>query len=470
MRYVNGGGYLANNTITELSLAQVFELAPEMSNKIHKLYPKLTNSFLTAGYGKIIDPKKAGDKKVQYINDNVFRWKVEKNDIHSVRINTTFDVNSKPGINNSFFDMNFDEDYYRPNEIVNLDMSTRIIIHTQPEFQSAGDYKYRVSLQTGNKDAYLNPVKFTKGWETTLGGSIHPELSVRGWHKIESHQAYMNCMTVQRKSMTVSGHANMRKIRNMIEGGVKFWVEEEEAKMMERMLFEKEYEFIFGRRTFDQFGNCVVKDPQGNLLWAGDGILQQAHASCRQYYTKFSLNMIREAVIQMSIDCPQDADQGMKKLIFQGGKQVIMDAQAELASLVGNNHPTIASRTGDEVKIGANYVGYIIGDTEVIFTHNSVFDSPTMPSDTDPTTGRKLSSSMGILVDYSMYDGDPNISMMAADERSLVTEHINGMTKARGSKGPAVTSVDGYEYHLLSHGGGKLLHDKSIYTFEKKLI
>ena len=104
MRYTNSGGYLANNTITELSLAQVFDVAPEMSNKIHRLFPKLTNTFLTAGYGKIIDPKNAMDKKINYLNDNVFRWRVQKNDIHSVKTAATIPGGAKLGLNFSHFD------------------------------------------------------------------------------------------------------------------------------------------------------------------------------------------------------------------------------------------------------------------------------------------------------------------------------------------------------------------------------
>lgn len=321
----------------------------------------------------------------------------------------------------------------------------------------AGGFVVRFQCaQPGETFVYATWVGTQPGDKTCFGGyTTYGEKSLRGYGRLHYPSKYINHLTLQRKSISISGDANARKILWYEMDGEKGFVFEMEAQTRAQFLLEDDFQKTWGVTNMrDSSGNLLASSGQfdeetGEEIITGDGWLEQVKGQNDYEYS--GTNPTWDDLVEWTKIAKKRKNSMATKLWYvMTGTDGYASIQDIAYSRFGANNPlTQAVQAGSDVEVGYNFVKFHINGEIMIFVQNPQMDDeekfPRKLSD-----GSNAMSKTFYLIDAgSNPDNQRNIEILAKGRnginRNLVFYHENGMT----GMGKPESPTDAMSFHWL---------------------
>lgn len=477
---LNDNAVNTRKTQTHNDLIRMFTPAPNMAAKTIRLFPQYSISMLTEGLGEIYDVKTKTDRYTP-VNDTGYKWKLKGNNSMKVKIASTYTPAAFSGANGIPFVLCLENDNFNPNDIIRVPVGSTyalLFVTGTPENVGPNQYNYIVKLVSRNKSEAIPQSALLPGKEVSYSYNAHPELSERGYltsrRQMEEH---VNYLTRIRHSFSVSGDAAATKylIEDIVNMDGKkvvnnYITDQLFMDAMESFHFSKEMSLIYGKSTMDPSGKCFLQDGQGRDIETGDGILEQLSNSCKQTYTRLTINLLRDIISYISLRMPKRT--GNEILLTTGieGYKEFQNLMDDLHAARFTTDDNYVQSVNGKYELGMEYSAYKYMGNKIIVNCNNVFDHPGLPSEVD-NQGRRIESFRMLFLDISSYDGVKNIEMVAKDGRSFIVGEIDGIGGQDGkTSGKVSTSVDGSSKHILGHCGIVLHNPYSSFMLERALV
>lgn len=329
---------------------------------------------------------------------------------------------------------------------------------------SAGNYIGFFKTTTGNLFVEANTITPQPGEKTCFGGGTnYAEGSLAGYGRAQFPDMYINHLTTQRKTSSMTGDALSQVTWLGTDANPKMgWYYAQEAQEKNIFRLEDEDRKWFGQSTMrDSFGNLLAQpsmvDGRGMPIIAGDGIIEQIRGS----------NDMSPSGSDgfPTIDDYQDMMTQLEKtsnMIFGNiwyvvtGTDGYASAQNVLRDfwvngLGGRNE----NENGSEfIEVGNLFSKLKLNGNTLVFVKNVQWDDaekfPARGND-----GKLVQSGMFVFLNQGQMDGGTqNIEILAKGangaNRSMISYYLNGAT---GTPGTQVSEADSKSLVMLKQDG-----------------
>lgn len=455
-----------NNGLTDQnSLAQALMTEPEVLSKTlaYVFGDKYAIQYLTQGMGRV-------SNKYTKLGNQQFRWPLMGSLTRAIPITGSFSPASSVGINFTPFLVRLAEKYFSPGDIIAS--HSRVLARVQEEPRQDGtDWLYTLRLVTNDPTATMPTADLAVGKEFSFEFTAFEEYSQGGFSKEAFPMWFTNQMTTARMSYSMTGGAQTDVMvlnvgaRNG-KAGSQLWLYEKEYQAMLQWMESAERARWYGKYNRDPQGLVHLPGTNGRPVLTGSGIHEQIATSNKRSYTKGSEKLFRDFILDM-MDNSRDAEN--KKFIAFTGKGGMAEFDRAMrdsisASMIVDTH--YVSGSGQELTLGGQFTTYkgLLG-TELTLVHLPLYDKKENNRQLHPETQWPLESYNFTLLDFSMYGGESNISMVAKGtdgiDRSFRTWYTAGSQTPMGddsgvSKVLRSSSLDGWECHMLSETAIKI--------------
>lgn len=443
------------DTKTMQDLGSVIGLKPEMSKAIVTLYPNLSLQKLTEQLGAVYHKDVQSLKDIESFS---FEWMIKTNQIP--RIKFAEDC-TETGEGGAEFRVILEKKFYDPHETFELENEQQLFVKRVPRMLAPNKWEYWVQLVSPNLSAQVNISYMTRGRTTKYVSNYHPELSERGYNKqfynIEKHRGY-----ISRHRVGDSWSGDFKKMQNkyLEHGGVYFKMQSGEKELLDQLYLSFENSMLLGHGNFDDKGNCLITEEDGRPIPMGEGIITQIKRYCgQQRYSKLTISHLQNAISDTVEKLPKKTGNKIVAICnwrFYQQINVILDEL--LKQRVTDNY--FYNKKGEKIKVGAEYNSYEFSGNTITFMENAAL--------TDRYTDRGYC----LLLDTSLYDGEPNIQMITIKGMSLFKGSMLGMGgKTGGESVEGVgTFVHGSRVEYMGYRGAKVANPYGAHIIEENIL
>ena len=323
------------------------------------------------------------------------------------------------------------------------------------------NYVYQFQCKPGDTFSWITWFQGQAGAKTVFGAySTYGERSLRGYGRVFYPDTYINHMTTQRKSISISGDANSERVVWYEYNGVKGW--SYEAEIQTRMQFNLEDDFQ------KMWGVSNMKDANGNLLssptsfdqetgepiYEGDGWLEQVRGANDFETSGSNGEATYDDFSDMITTIKKKGDSPHKIYYVMTGA----DGVERAAEIIGNRAIQLGMQFtmnqtmeagGASMPIGFNFFTLNVAGQQLIFVENPQMDD-VQKFPARLSNGKLRMSSTYYFMDMSPDNvGKPNMEIRARGReginRNYVMLYKNGMT----GEGQAQEAIDAKEFHIL---------------------
>ena len=435
---------------------------------------KYALSFLTQGTGRM----SAGQK---YLSGNrEFRWPLMGLLSKSIPVVAQVSGGATPGIARSAFQVKFPEKYFALGDILATHSRTLVRVQSEP-VQDGKDFVYSLQLVKPDPALFVDPNDLTAGKEFSKEFSAFEEYS-KGGHSVESTPMwFQNQMTTIRSSFSMTGGAQTDVMILSVGGrdgkkGSQLWMYEKEYQHMLQWQEQRERLLWYSVYNRDAQGLIYLPGANGRPVLMGAGVHEQVAPSNTRNYTILTERIVREFLTDL-MENAYNAE-AKKFVAFTGywGFDMFDSAMKEASQRYTLVDSKFITGSGQELTLGGQFVTYKgLNGTEITLKHNPLYDNPVSNRQLHPITKKPLESYRFSILDWGMYGGESNISMVAkgADgiDRSMLSWFTAGSQTPGGAAGAdnikgymnAMRShdLDGWEVHFLSECGIKIVNPLS---------
>ena len=322
---------------------------------------------------------------------------------------------------------------------------------------AAGNYLYTFQTIDGTVFNYAAHVAPQNGTKTCFGSyTAYGERSLRGYSRSFYPDMYINHMTIQRKTLGMSGSA-LTDVLWYAFNGTKGWFFKKEREARIQFMMEDEFHKWFTQSTMkDANGNLLAQsrltDPEtGEPIVIGDGIIPQIAGQNDMYGSGINgfptIDDFKDMMTQLEKRCNSYSG---KRWVVVTGTDGYVHAQEVLRDYwftsLGGRTP---NGNNQNVTVGSNFDTFNFAGNTVTFVKHTLFDDeqrfPQRGSD-----GKILQSGMYVFLDMADYDGKPNIEILSKGaygiNRSMVSGYVNGLT---GYAKDIQNGIDALEFNML---------------------
>lgn len=419
---------------------------PEIAKTLIRQYPQYSLNYFIDGTSRFA--------KEELIGENAFRWPIIG---RLNRPSTCTGVASGNGLGHTTFTVEFQENYFNPNDVVKFKGGTQAIVIGEP-VASSGGYTFTFKLQTNDPNAFLNVAggAVAAGVTANTVGSAFPEGSDRGYENHVYPDWYINYIGIARKSKSITGSA-LTDITWIENNGQRLWYFTDEELMREEFLYQKELDDWYSISTMDANGNSTVIGQDGKPIVKGDGILRQIDASNVDTYNgTLTEDAITSFLAQLKLNT---GNKNSHWMVFTGtaGQLAFHKAMKDLVYPSGNL--VYDAAVGQEVEIGVNFTSYNAIGQRLTLVHTPIFDDPNLHgNDIDPVSGYPKESFRMVFLDMGVTNGVANIERKVKGaggiDRGMIVKYIAGMVNPFDQKSMmAANSRDAFTCEILCESG-----------------
>lgn len=466
-----------NSGMTEQNnLATALLTMPEISKTLAYAFgpKKYALSYLTQGMGRMSTSHKV-------IGNREFRWPLMTLLTKAVLITGQVTGGSTPGLKRTTFKIKLAEKLFGVGDILATHSRTLVRVQEAPVLDGV-DYIYVLQIVNPDPAAYVDPTDLLSGKEVSKEFSSFEEGS-EGGSDYETYPFWFeNQMTTMRSEFSMTGGAQTDVMILQVGGpdkkGSFLWMYEKEYQHMlkwneycERMLWYSEY-------NKDPQGQVHLPGANGRPVFMGAGILEQIAPSNRRTYTQLTEQIVRDFLIDL-MENAKDAEQ--TKFVGHCGYMFFEEFHQAMKNSLGNFGFNLVDThfvtgSGQELALGGQFKTYRgLNGTELTLIHNPLYDSKVNNRQLHPISKKPIESYRCTILDYGMYGGESNISVVAkgADgiDRSLLTWYTAGSQTPGGAMGAdnikgymstmRSNGIDGWTCHFLSEKGIKVINPLS---------
>jgi len=417
---------------------------PEIAKTLIRQYPQYSLNYFLDGTSRFA--------KEELIGENAFRWPILG---RLNRPSTCTGVLTGTGVGNSTFTVEFEENYFNPNDVVRFADESQAIVMGEP-VPSVGGYTFSFILQTNDPLAVITAGAIVAGLTANTVGSAFPEGSDRGYENHVYPDWYINHIGIARKSKSITGSA-LTDVTWIENNGQRVWFFTDEKLMREEFLYQKELDSWYSTSTMDANGNSTVIGTDGKAIVKGDGVLRQIDAANVDTYNgQLTEKRLTDFLAQLQLNT---GNQNAHWMVFTGtaGKVAFHEAMKDLVYPAGNL--VYDAQVGAETEIGVNFTSYNALGSRLTLVHNSLFDDPNLHGNNiDPVSGFPKESFRMVFLDMGTTDGVSNIERKvkgaAGIDRGMIIKYISGMVNPfNQGQMEAANSRDAFTCEILCESG-----------------
>lgn len=439
MRYSRGT--YGKDTIESNSLVANLLKYPEIARTMIRQYPQYSLNYFVDGTSRFA--------KEELIGENAFRWSIIG---RLNRPSTCTGVFAGSGLGHSTFTVEFEENYFNPNDVVRFADGSNAVVIGEP-VATAGGYTFTFRLQTNDATATIAAAALAAGVTANTVGSAFPEHSERGYENHIFPDWYINHLGICRKAKSISGSA-LTDVTWIENNGQRLWFFTDQQLVMEEYMYQMELDSWYSRSTVDTNGNPVLFDTNGKPIFKGDGILSQIDsANIDTYGGALTEQRLTDFLAQLKLNTGKKGNHWM---VFTGtaGMVAFHEAMKDLVYPGGNL--VYDAMTGKEMEIGVNFTTYNALGERMTLVHNPLFDDPNLHGNSiDPATGYPTESFRMVFLDMGVTNGVSNIERKVKGaggiDRGMIVKYIPGMVDPFDQKSmKAANGRDGFVCEYLS--------------------
>lgn len=451
------------------SLAQALLTMPEISKTVAYAFgDKYHLQYLTMGTGRV-------SNKYTPLGNDTFRWPLMGMLHKAVPLVAYFsgtDVSAPTanvGVNFTPFKLAFGERYFAVGDTIVLDSRQNLIRIQEEPYQDGEAWIYTCQLVTADATEFVNASDLAPGKQASMEFTTFEEYSEGGSSKETYPFWFENQMTIGRKSFGMSGSASTDAMVLKFPNGKSLWFYEREYQAMLEWQMNTERLRWYGK--FNKTSNDTIMLPgkNGRPVKTGAGVLEQVSFANRRTYTVLTEKVIREYILDLMMNSKDAENKKFMMFTGRGGMEMFHQAMKDSirAALIVDTH--FVSGSGKDLTLGGQFITYkgLMG-TEVTVVHNPLFDDPVANRELHPQTGLPLESYRFVILDFSMYAGESNISMVTkgvdGKDRSMMMWYTAGSTVPEDSSDSGIKKVmrsnalDGWHCHYLSETAIKIIN------------
>lgn len=332
--------------------------------------------------------------------------------------------------------------------------------------QSQG-YLYNFQSTGGDLFNFATHVAPQPGTKTCFGAyTSYSEKSLRGYGRSKFPDTFINHMTIQRKTVAISGGAASNVLWYSYEnnGGEmsKGWMYQELQQAQAQFTIEDERQKWFGVSTMKNADGTVraiarLNDNETNLeIVAGDGWEEQVAGGNVAFGSGLNGEWTEDDLSDMMKQLEKKADQ-VSGITWVGvtGTDGYANGQKKLVNLAGNQNVQFFQTVvqdekagGADVNVGYNFGKFNINGNTLILIKHPMFDDELFAPEKGADGQSILSSTLFLMNVGSGANMNMEVLCKGANgiDRSMVTAKLNGLT---GSDEMVISEEDAMKYAML---------------------
>ncbi len=437
------------------SLAQALMTKPELASVVsNAIGDKYYLQYLTQGSGRVA--KGEVSNKFKYLGNSQYKWWLYGDLTHPVAITATSTVvgSAKIGYAGSLFDITVGEPYYAEGDVIQFRSGAQGRI--QNNGSTLGTHTtYQVALVTSNPADVIPATDLAVGEMTVFLYSAFEEASEGGSSKRAFPMGFENQLTTSRQTYAITGSAatDTMVLAMKTDKGQSFnlWMNYEEHIQMKLWMQESEYLRWYGKYNRTSTGEVLLLGKNGRPVLTGAGVLEQLSGSHSRTYTieTATEDLYRDFLIDLQLASKEAENKKVFAFTGMGGWNTFHKAMNEARKGAQIVDTTFVSKSSLGLAFGENFVTYKgLAGTELTIVYNPIFDDKNKHPYLHPQTGLPYESYRMVFLDFSDYDGEPNIQMVTkgkdGQDRSMVMWYTSG--------GATPSVADAQRSLIRSHG------------------
>ena len=450
------------------SLAQALMTRPELSTVVaNAIGDKFYLQYLTQGSGRT--SKGEVPSKFKYLGNSQYKWWLMGDLTHPIALTANTTPGTTTGLNWTPFTITVSEPYFAEGDVVQFRSGAQARIQDNGRAvggMNTSDHVYTCVLVTSDPNETLSTVDGNAGEIVTFYYTAFEEGSEGGSSKRAFPMGFENQLTTSRwtYSMTGTSATDVMVLQLKTDKGSTYnlWMHYEEFIQTKLWMQQSEYMRWYGKYNRTPQGEVMLPGANGRPVLTGAGVLEQLAGSHERTYSIESANedLYREFLIDVQIASKEAENKKIMCFTGSGGWDTFhkaMNNARQGSQLVDTFFTSKAKGLGEAgLKFGENFVTYKgLLNTEMTIVYNPIFDDRNKHPYLHPKTGLPYESYRMVFLDFSDYDGDPNIQM--------VTKGKDGMDRSMQMWYTAGGITPEYE---KESGVGKVLRSHGRDTFE----
>lgn len=438
---------------------------PEIRELIEFAEPRMLSTMIVSGIQsdwQVRNSKKGKTSIGQVdqsnmIGDNAYRYRtmgrIQRKSIIIAQVGTS-------GTDGSFT-LTLRDNLLYPGMVVRLYTGLHARVETEGT-GAAGNYVYSFKTVNGTVFDFNTHVAVQPGEYSCFGGyTMYGEGSLRGYSRSFTYDEYVNHLTIQRKSVEMTGSALSDVVWYKV-GKAGGWYFEKEKQARLQFMRENEYQKWHGESTMrDSVGNLLTQsrmtDPQtGNPIVAGDGIIEQirgANDMAPSGTDGFpTIDDYRDMMTQLAKRSDAEFDNMWYVVTGTDGYNSAQDVLRDywVNYLGGRN----THSGGEDIEVGNFFDTLKINGNKIVFVKNPLWDDEELFSAVG-SDGKSVQGGSFLFLNNGAVNGRRNIEILAKGangvNRSMISNYNNGLT---GWADKAMSgSVDAMQYNMLKEDG-----------------
>ncbi len=335
-----------------------------------------------------------------------------------------------------------------------------------PTGNSSSGYLYQFQSPSGDLFSWATHVAPQAGTKTCFGAyTSYSEKSLKGFGRSKFPDTFVNHMTIQRKTVGISGGAASNVLWYSYEnesGMSKGWMYQELAQAQATFVMENERNKWFGVSSMKDANGSIrsvsnlIDVETGLEIIQGDGWEEQVAGGNVAYGSGLNGEWTEDDLSDMMKQLEKKSD-GVSGLTWVGvtGTDGYANGQKKLVNLAGNQNIQFFNQVekdgrpgGPLVDVGYNFAKFNInGNTLILVKHPMFDDELAFPE--KGADGQSILSSTLFLMNLGS-GSNLNMEILCKEANGLkrdeVTAKFNGMT---GSSEMSVSEEDAMKYAML---------------------
>ena len=448
------------NTLSQALLTKPHQVSTVLSYIFGTYDRQSTVDFLTGGTGRTL-----------IIENREYEWSVMVEADKPVTIQeakwqgSAIGATDVPGINGTPIQVWVADKFFGPGAIVEFDDKEYQARVMGEPYQDGHYWVYTLVVSDGQSNSYIPPSLLAVGKQLSRVGSAYEEGSDEA--DIITYQTPVklrNHLTTMRIKYDITGSAvasvmviEMRDPKTKKKSY--YWADYQEWLALRQWYHTVDYQLVYSKYNANADGTTSLKGTNGRPVYTGAGLLQQISPANRKTYTKLTVDLLEDFLMDLSYNIKGMDERKFVALTGEMGMKEldrVLREKAATYTLIANH---FVSGSGQELVLGGQFTTYkMLNGIVLTLKHFPLYDDTYHNRKKHPVSGKPVESYRMTFIDFGMRDGESNVVKVVRKGREMVMWSVAGSVAPGQGFAKNVSTVrsnsrDGYTVLILGEQG-----------------